>query len=253
MKDDVSYRIKKAIDKSGCTLIKLQEMTGIPKSAIQRYATGDTEKLPIDRVEKIALATNVSPAYLMGWDDEDKMLSGVKKEGTLVIDLNDNSFSYYNLDLKKIVYSGILDSFKKYNNEYYKWHYETITKLKTFVKTIEESIEFTLNHDLPMISLHKKQFKLFSQDFINDIKYQKEGVQELFNMLEKLSVMSDKEIKDLYNELENPTNKREILENEYSTYNFSKLSDEEIEKYYARYLEVVKLESGKFKKMLCIK
>lgn len=253
MKDDISYRIKKAIDKSGYTLIKLQEMTGIPKSAIQRYATGDTEKLPIDRVEKIALATNVSPAYLMGWDDEDKMLSGVNKVATLVIDLNDNSFSYYKLDLKKIVYSGIFELFKKNSNEYYKWHYETISKLDTFVKTINESIEFTFDQDLPMIFVNKKHFKLFSRDFLNDIIYQKEGVQNLLDMLEKLSVMNDKEIKNLYNELENPTNKKQILENEYSTYDFSTLSDEEIEKYYERYLEVVKLESEKFKKILCIK
>lgn len=69
MANDTSERIKEAIQKSGLTLIELQDRTGIPKSAIQRYATGSTEKLPIDRVKAIAKATGFSPAYLMGWEE----------------------------------------------------------------------------------------------------------------------------------------------------------------------------------------
>ena len=44
-------------------------MTGIPKSAIQRYATGETEKIPLDRLELLAQALGISSAYLMGWED----------------------------------------------------------------------------------------------------------------------------------------------------------------------------------------
>lgn len=249
----IGTRIKELRTKNKKTLDELALSANTTRQTIYKYENGIITNIPSDKIEKIANYLNVSPAYLMGWDDEDKMLSGVNKVATLVIDLNDNSFSYYKLDLKKIVYSGIFELFKKNSNEYYKWHYETISKLDTFVKTINESIEFTFDQDLPMIFVNKKHFKLFSRDFLNDIIYQKEGVQNLLDMLEKLSVMSDEEIKKLYNELENPTNKKQILENEYSTYDFSTLSDEEIEKYYERYLEVVKLESEKFEKMLCIK
>lgn len=70
MSTDISYRLKKAIDDSGLTLYELQEKTGIPKSAIQRYSSGNTEKLPIDRVKDLAKATGVSAAYLMGWEEE---------------------------------------------------------------------------------------------------------------------------------------------------------------------------------------
>ena len=49
---------------------ELSERTGIPKSALQRYATGETEKIPIDRLEKIAVAIGTSTAFLMGWTDE---------------------------------------------------------------------------------------------------------------------------------------------------------------------------------------
>ena len=56
---------------SGFTLLELQEKTGIPKSAIQRYASGHTDKIPIDRVKKIATAMNVSMAYLIGYENDD--------------------------------------------------------------------------------------------------------------------------------------------------------------------------------------
>lgn len=50
---------------------ELSEKTGIPKSAIQRYSTGETEKIPLDRIELLAKALGVSAAYLMGWEDAD--------------------------------------------------------------------------------------------------------------------------------------------------------------------------------------
>ena len=68
MGDKTSLRIKEAIEKSGLTLMELQTKTGISKSAIQRYASGETDKIPVDAVKLLAKATNVSAIYLMGWD-----------------------------------------------------------------------------------------------------------------------------------------------------------------------------------------
>ena len=48
---------------------ELSEKTGIPKSAIQRYTSGDTEKIPIDRMKVMAETLGINPAYIMGWDD----------------------------------------------------------------------------------------------------------------------------------------------------------------------------------------
>ena len=47
MSYETSLKIKEAIEKSGLTLMELQEKTGISKSAIQRYASGNTDKIPI--------------------------------------------------------------------------------------------------------------------------------------------------------------------------------------------------------------
>ena len=63
-------RIFNAIEKSGYSYPELSKITGISKSSLQRYATGETQKIPIDCIEKIALATGTDSRYLMGWDDD---------------------------------------------------------------------------------------------------------------------------------------------------------------------------------------
>lgn len=72
-----SNRILKAIEDAGYSYGELADKTKIPKSALQRYATGGTEKVPIDRIEEIAAATGVSSAYLMGWDEEESIANAL--------------------------------------------------------------------------------------------------------------------------------------------------------------------------------
>lgn len=50
---------------------ELANNTGIPKSAVHRYVIGETEKIPLDRVEKISKYLHVRPEYLLGWDGFD--------------------------------------------------------------------------------------------------------------------------------------------------------------------------------------
>lgn len=63
-------RIYQAIEKSGYSYPELSKITGISKSSLQRYATGETKKIPIDCIEKIAQATHTDSRYLMCWDEE---------------------------------------------------------------------------------------------------------------------------------------------------------------------------------------
>lgn len=67
--NEISKRILNILITKEISYGELSERTGIPKSALQRYATGQTEKIPIDRLEKIANAIGTSAAYLMGWED----------------------------------------------------------------------------------------------------------------------------------------------------------------------------------------
>ena len=66
---DRSKIISEVIEKSGYSYPELAKLTGISKSSLQRYATGETKKIPLDCIEAIARATNVSPALLMGWEE----------------------------------------------------------------------------------------------------------------------------------------------------------------------------------------
>ena len=66
-----SERIKALVDRSGLSYQELEKLTGIKKSSLQRYASGETTKIPLDVIEKLSIAFNVSQAYLMGWDDKE--------------------------------------------------------------------------------------------------------------------------------------------------------------------------------------
>ena len=50
------------------SLQELSDLTGIAKSSLQRYSSGATDKIPTDRLIKIALKTHTSIFYLLGQD-----------------------------------------------------------------------------------------------------------------------------------------------------------------------------------------
>lgn len=52
----------------GLSYQELSDLTGINKSTLQRYETGFIKKVPINQVQIIAKALNVTPGYLMGWE-----------------------------------------------------------------------------------------------------------------------------------------------------------------------------------------
>jgi len=66
--NDIAVRISKAMSEKKISYGELNKLTGIPKSALQRYATGETDKIPLDRLELIAEALGVSAEHLIGWD-----------------------------------------------------------------------------------------------------------------------------------------------------------------------------------------
>lgn len=63
-------RIKLLVEQSGLSYQELEKRTGVKKSSLQRYASGTTTKIPLDVIEKLSKAFNVSQEYLMGWSDK---------------------------------------------------------------------------------------------------------------------------------------------------------------------------------------
>ena len=64
----VSDRIRTQMQRLGLSYGELAQATGLSKSAIHRYATGATDKVPTEALEKLAHALGVTPAYLTGWE-----------------------------------------------------------------------------------------------------------------------------------------------------------------------------------------
>ena len=66
----ISDRLLDLINANNTSYGELSKITGIPKSALQRYATGETEKIPINRIELLAKTLHSSAEYLLGWVDD---------------------------------------------------------------------------------------------------------------------------------------------------------------------------------------
>ncbi|MBF2536404.1 helix-turn-helix domain-containing protein [Listeria marthii] len=63
-------RIKKRRKELGYNADYLANMLGVSRSTIFRYENGEIEKLPITILESLSSILKTSPAYLMGWIDE---------------------------------------------------------------------------------------------------------------------------------------------------------------------------------------
>lgn len=66
----MSDRIRYLREKANMTQEELGAIIGVQKSAIRKYEKGEVENIKRSSIEKMADAFNVSPSYLMGWDDK---------------------------------------------------------------------------------------------------------------------------------------------------------------------------------------
>lgn len=66
-REALSSRLREALATAGLKPIELSEKTGIPKSMVSYYMTGKSTP-KADRLFKMAVALDVSEAWLMGYD-----------------------------------------------------------------------------------------------------------------------------------------------------------------------------------------
>lgn len=86
--DSISNRLKKALDIRNMTQADLVKKTGIGKSSISTYLSGDYEPKQ-KNTYKLAKALNVNEAWLMGYDVD------IERKGN-VINLSDNELKLVN-------------------------------------------------------------------------------------------------------------------------------------------------------------
>ena len=110
-----SERIKFLIEKSGQSYQELEKTTGIKKSSLQRYASGVTTKIPLDVIEKLSKAFNVSQEYLMGWTEDIKRVEKLSPEDPALSEGEKLWLELYNRlsDETRKVFITMMDSFDK--------------------------------------------------------------------------------------------------------------------------------------------
>lgn len=67
----IGERIKRRRLSLGITADQLGEQIGKNRATVYRYESEEIEKLPIGILEPLAAALHTTPAYLMGWDEEE--------------------------------------------------------------------------------------------------------------------------------------------------------------------------------------
>lgn len=67
MKDKISTRRKEL----GLTLEEIGDFVGVGKSTVRKWETGDIANMRRDKIALLADALQVTPAYLMGWEEPD--------------------------------------------------------------------------------------------------------------------------------------------------------------------------------------
>lgn len=66
MKNVADY-LKSAYEASGLSFDDIAKATNIPKATVARYITGETKKVPIDRLDQIASVLGTSAQEALGW------------------------------------------------------------------------------------------------------------------------------------------------------------------------------------------
>lgn len=107
----ISERIKEALDLRGMKQIDLVEKTGIGKSSISTYLSGEYE--PKQRnIYKIAKALDVSEPWLMGFDVPMERKETYNIEEPVQLSVAEESCQYYKIETKE---TKILNEFNKLN------------------------------------------------------------------------------------------------------------------------------------------
>lgn len=83
---------------------ELGKRVGVQRAAVNKYETGGVTNIPLSTVEKIAKVFDVSPSYVVGWDDsatkplavEVKLIRGIQHfYGSEIVKIIEN---YQNLN-----------------------------------------------------------------------------------------------------------------------------------------------------------
>ena len=77
MSEGMAQRIKELRKEKGLTLEQVADIVGVGKSTVRKWETGMIANMKRDKIFSLANALGTTPAYLMGWqeDEDNKKIS----------------------------------------------------------------------------------------------------------------------------------------------------------------------------------
>lgn len=76
---ELAQMLKRRRTEKGMTLLEIAKKVGVSEATVQRWESGNIKNIRYERLAKLAEALDVSPAYLMGWEETSNQLSSVGK------------------------------------------------------------------------------------------------------------------------------------------------------------------------------
>ena len=70
----------------GLTLEDVAKICNVSISTVKRWESGEIVDIKRDKVVKLAQALHTTPAYIMGWEDEDKTKEEIDRENQEMLD-----------------------------------------------------------------------------------------------------------------------------------------------------------------------
>lgn len=68
------------------TLAEVSKRCGLSEPTVQKWETGNIKTLKLENLSALAAALETTPAYLMGWEDEDKTKEEIDRENQEILD-----------------------------------------------------------------------------------------------------------------------------------------------------------------------
>lgn len=78
--EDMARKIKELRQEQGLTLEQVAQVVGVGKSTVRKWETGMIANMKRDKIADLAKALGTTPAYLMGWDEQQKKSSPTVEE-----------------------------------------------------------------------------------------------------------------------------------------------------------------------------
>lgn len=72
MAEGMAKRIKSLRQEKGLTLEQVADVVGVGKSTVRKWETGMIANMRRDKIADLAKALGTTPAYLMGWAEDDE-------------------------------------------------------------------------------------------------------------------------------------------------------------------------------------